>query len=61
MMVAPPSTIAPIHAKWSKRTSPDSPDRANTPTTQCAGPTPGAPHEFKGIQTDAFFFAGSSA
>jgi len=60
MMVALLNKIASFHAMWTGQTAQDSPATAETPTMQAASSKRSAQNEFKGIQTDAFFFAGTS-
>ena len=56
MMVAMMNKIACFQAMCVRRTQRNSKATADIPTTQSAYPQ----NEFKGIQTDAFFFAGTS-
>lgn len=59
MMVALLNKIASFHAMWTGQASPDSPASPDTPSTRTASSKPSAQNEFKGIPTDAFFFAGT--
>jgi hypothetical protein len=59
MMVALLNKIASFHAMWTGQASPGSPARPDTPTTRTASSKRSSQNEFKGIHTDAFFFAGT--
>jgi|GEM_PF-4781327 len=52
MMVALLNKIASFHAMWTSQTASPSPAETDTPSSQ---------NEFKGIPTDAFFFARTHA
>lgn len=60
MMVALLNKIASFHALWTSQTSPHNQAAADTSSPQAASSKRSAHHEIKGIQTDAFFFAGTS-
>jgi hypothetical protein len=59
MLVALLNKISGLRARLARRTS-SSPAKADIPTPQSAYAQRTAQHEFKGIQSDAFFFVRAS-